>query len=78
MRRWRMEAVRLCVCQLHRLTNIPQNTPVFVHKVKYSLWVECVVDQVSNSHPIKNYVQEFFNALLAIRYHDHLVKIVIS
>lgn len=49
MRRWRMEAVHSCVCQLHRLINTPLNTLVCVHKVRYSLQMDCVADQVSNS-----------------------------
>lgn len=75
-----MEAVHLCACQLHKSINIPQNTPVFVHKIKHSLWMDCAADQVIKYQKKKMLMFETFphNALfisivhlvlIAIRYH---------
>lgn len=48
MRSWRMEAVPSCACQLHKLTNILLNSPVFVRKVRHSPQMACAVNQARN------------------------------
>lgn len=49
-RKWRMEAVPSCACQLHKLTNIPLNSPACARRAKHSPQTACAADQARNHH----------------------------